>query len=247
MNETPEMPGPPDEPARPAEAPTGTFASRFVWILTSPKQIYADIAHGAHWWEPWVWSSIFGMVVAWLSIPIQIQITRANPSGMPAEQLDKTLEAMEKFAFIGVVSTPVALLVAAGILTAISYMLVSLLAEESSFKKYFTLVMWANIPVVIGQLIGVIVARMKGIENIRSIHDASSNFGPAILADPEKDKYLYPILTSLDVFYLWFYALLVLGLVAVFRMSMRNAVLVVIPVWLLQVLFAVIGARFSGG
>lgn len=230
MNETPEMPGPPGEPMQPAEAPVGTFASRFAWALTSPRQLYADIARGAHWWEPWVWNSIFGMVVAWLSIPIQIQIARGNPRGIGAEDLEKSLEMMQKFAFMGVVSTPVAILVAGAVLTAISYMLVSLLAEESSFKKYFTLVMWANIPVVIGQLVGVLVARMKGIESIRSIHDASSSFGPAILADPEKNKYLYPILTSLDVFYIWFYALLVLGLVAVFRMSMRNAVLVVIPV-----------------
>jgi hypothetical protein len=174
-----------------------------------------------------------------------MKLVSLNPQGQPAEQIEQTLEAMEKFGFLGIISTPVVVLITALLVGGISYLLVSLLAEEGSFKKYFTLMLYANIVVAIGQLVGTVLTRMKGVEGIRSIQDATAQFGPALLASPE-EKILYPVLSSLDVFYIWFYALLGAGLVSVFRMSVRNAVLVIIPVWLLQVLFALLGSRFSG-
>jgi hypothetical protein len=227
------------------EGQAGSFISRFVWTFVSPKQLYEDIAAGAHWWQPWVWVSLISMVVAYISIPIQMQLTRLNPNGQPQEQIDQAVEAMEKFGFLGVISTPVMLLIVGLIVGGISYVLVNLLAEESSFKKYFSLMFYANIVVAVGQLIGILVTRMKGVEAIRSIHDAAASFGPAMLVDPDQ-KVLYPVLASLDVFYIWYYALMVAGLIRIFRMSTANAVLAVIPVWLLQVLFALISARFSG-
>jgi hypothetical protein len=223
---------------------SGNFVTRFVWTFVSPKPLYDDIAGGAPWWQPWAWASLISMVVAYLSIPVQMQLARLNPSGQPQEQLDQTIEAMEKFGFLGVISTPVALLVIGLIVGGISYVLVNLLAEESSFKKYFTLMFYGNIVVAVGQLLGTLVTRMKGVETIRSIHDAAAPFGPAVLASPDQ-KILYPLLASLDVFYIWYYALVVAGLVRIFRMSTANAVLAVIPVWLLQVLFALISARLS--
>jgi hypothetical protein len=226
--------------------PEGTFVSRFVWTLTAPKRLFADIARGAQWWEAWVWTSVISGVVAYLSVPIQIQLARINPRGQSPEQVDQTIEAMEKFGFLGVISTPVVVLIGTLLVAGISYLLVTLLAQESGFKKYFTLMFWANLPVAIGQLLGTILTRMKGMEGIRTIHDASASFGPAVLADPEKQKVLYPVLASLDLFYVWFYILVGAGLVAIFRLSVRNAVMVVIPVWLLQVLFALMSARFAG-
>lgn len=212
------------------------------WTLTSPKRLYADIASGSHWAEPWVWVSLISMLIAYLSVPVQMQLVRLNPQGRPIEEVEQTVAAMQKFGVLGVVSTPVIILITGLIVGGISYLLVSLLAEDSSFKKYFTLVLYANIPVALGQLLSTVMARMKGLESIRSVQDATAQFGPALLASPDQ-KILYPVLSSLDVFYIWFYALLAAGLVHIFRMSTRNAVLVVIPVWLLQVLFALLSSR----
>jgi hypothetical protein len=239
-----EVPSPPDEGAAESSGPSGSFLSRAIWTLTSPKHLYEDIARGSQWWEPWVWVSLVSMVIAYISIPVQMQLVRLNPQGRPPEDIEKTVEAMQKFGAIGIVSTPVVILITALIVGGVSYLLVSLLAEESSFKKYFTLMLYANIDVASGQLIGTVLTRLKGVENIRSVQDATAQFGPALLASPDQ-KILYPVLSSLDVFYIWFYALLAAGLVHVFRMSTRNAVLVIIPVWLLQVLFALLGSRFG--
>ncbi|MDH3216516.1 MAG: hypothetical protein OEN01_09525, partial [Candidatus Krumholzibacteria bacterium] len=80
------------------------FLSRFIWTISSPQRLFADIADGAHWWQPWVWVSLINMVIAYISVPIQIQLIRLNPRGVPDEQLQQTLEAMEKFGFLGVIS-----------------------------------------------------------------------------------------------------------------------------------------------
>ena len=233
----------------PEEAPTeglsGRFLSRFAWTFVSPKQLYEDIAAGAHWWQPWVWASMISMVVAYISIPIQAQVMRLNQGGQTQEQIEQSIQMMEKIRFVPVVGAPVGVLIFVVIVGGVSYLLVNLLSQSSDFKKYFTLMLYASIVVSVGQLLGTVVTRMKGVETIRSIRDVGVSLGPAVLVGPDQ-KALYPVLASLDVFYVWFYVLLVAGLVRIFRMSVGNAILAVIPVWLLQVLYALIGVRFSG-
>ncbi|MDH3217830.1 MAG: YIP1 family protein, partial [Candidatus Krumholzibacteria bacterium] len=58
-------------------------------------------------------------------------------------------------------------------------------------------------------------------------------------------KILRAILNSLDVFQLWFYILVGMGVMHVFKLSGRSAALVVIPVWLVFVLIALVSARLG--
>jgi hypothetical protein len=224
---------------------TGSFLTRFIWTLQSPKKLYADIASGdAHWWEPWVWVSLINMVVAYISMPIQIQLARLNPNNVPAEELEQTLEMMAKFGMVGVISTPVLILITSLIVVAISYLVLSVLAEEPRFKKYFTLHLYASIVSSLGLLLGTILTRMKGVESIRSIEDAASSFGPDILVGSDQ-KILHAILSNFGVFHIWFYVLVAMGVMYVFNLSKRSAIIVIIPVWLLAVLVTLVSARLS--
>ncbi len=226
----------------------GNFFKRFLWTFVSPKQVYADIAAGkTRWWQPWAWVSLISMATAHFSIPIQIQIARMNPKGVPPEQLDQTIGMMEKFGFLGVISTPVVVLITGLIVAAISYVVLSVLAESSSFKQYFTLYLYASIVSSLGALIGTGLAVMKGVENIRSMEDAMSSFGPAVLLPPGQ-KILHAVLsTGFDVFQIWFYVLAAAGVVSIFKLSKGAAALVVLPVWLLFLLVTLVSARFGGG
>ena len=223
----------------------GTFLTRFLWTFYAPKNLYADIAaERAHWWQPWVWVSIINGIIAYFSIPIQIHLARLNPQDVPEEQLQQSLEMMEKFGFLGVISTPVVVLVTSLIIVGISYLVVSVMAEEARFKKYFTLYLYSSIVVSVGILLGTLITRMKGLDNVRSVADASASFGPAVLVSFDQ-KILHAILSSFDVFYVWFYALMAIGVSYIFKMSSRAAMVVVVPIWLLFVLIALVSARVS--
>jgi hypothetical protein len=226
----------------------GNFFTRFLWVFMSPKRLYADIAAGsAPWWQPWVWVSVISMVAAQISIPIQLQLARLNPADRPQEELEKGLEMMEKFGFLGVISTPVVILIASLIIVGISYLVLSMVAEEGRFKKYLSLYLYASIISTLGTLLGTGLALMKGVENIRSREDAMSSFGPAVLLPPGQ-KILHAVLaTSLDVFQIWFFILLGAGLVSVFKLSKGAAAVVILPVWLVVLLMTLLGTQFSGG
>jgi hypothetical protein len=226
-------------------AARGTLLSRLTWTIQSPKLLFADIEAGAAWWEPWMWVSVLNMLVAYISVPIQLQLVRLNPNDVPADQLQQTIEQMEKFGFLGVISTPVVVLVTGLIIAGISYLVVSVISDTSSFKKFFTIYLYASIVSSIGLLIGTALTRMKGVESIRSPEDAVASFGPALLLTPGH-KILYPILSSFDVFYIWFYVLVGMGVAHVFHVSRRTAALSVIPLWLLFVLISLVSSRLGG-
>lgn len=223
---------------------SGSFVSRFVWTIQSPSRLFADVAEGAPWWQPWVWVSLIQMVIAYLSIPIQIQITRLNPRGLPAEQLQQTIEGMEKFGYLGIISTPVVILLSSVIIAGISYLVLGVLAEESRFKTYLTVYLYASIVSSIGLLLGTFLTRMKGVETIRSLDDAVSSFGPALFVSAD-DKILRAVLSSLDVFQIWFYVLLGWGAMSIFGLSKRSAFFVVAPVWLVFVLIGLVASGLS--
>lgn len=228
-----------------AEKQRGSFLSRLLWTFHSPTRLYGDIAAGSPWWQPWVWVSIVNGVVAWVSLPIQIRLASLNPRDVPEEQLDQSLEMMEKFGFLGVISTPVVVLITSLIIAGISYLIVSMLAESPSFKKYFTLYLYCSVVSSLGLLVSTLITRLRGLDVIRSMEDAFASLGPAAFLSPGH-KVLYPILSNFDLFDLWFYILLGAGVSHVFRLTSRSAFLVVLPVWLLFVLFALIGTRFGG-
>jgi len=233
----------------PEEKVTGSsmnFLSRFMGIFFSPKKIFSDVDAGVPWWQPWIWVSVLNMIVAYVVIPVQVQLYRLRNDQIPKEQLEQTLQQMQSFPvkYLGIVTAPVVILIVGLIFAAASYIAVSVLSERASFKKHLTLYFYASIVASLGVLVSNLVVRAKGIDNIRTIRDGVAPFGPAAFV-PEGQKIPYAILSTLDIFSLWFYALIALGVMHVFRLSWRSAVLVVIPIWLLSVLIALVGARFG--
>ncbi len=227
--------------------PTGNFLSRLLDVFVSPKKVFSDIDAGARWWEPWIWVSVLNMIVAYIVIPVQVQLYRLRADQMPKEQFDQTIEKMQSFpiAYLGIIAAPVTVLLVGMIFAAVSYIAVSVLSERASFKKHLTLYLWASMIPTLGMLLSNIIVRVKGVEKIRSMTDAMVSLGPGALV-PEGHKILTAVLSTVDVFGLWFYALIAMGVVYLFRLSGRSAILVVLPIWLLSVLMALIGTRIGG-
>ena len=227
------------------EEARGTFFERFLWIFLSPKKLYEEIAVGVDWWQPLVWVSLVNMITAYLLIPVQIKLASLNPDNVPPEQLQQTIETMEKLGYLGLISAPVAVLFSGALVAGISYLILSVISERSSFKKYFTLYLYSSIIMSLGILLSTVLTRMKGLDAIRSMEDAFASFGPAMLI-PTESKILTSVLTTLDIFNVWFYILIGMGVAHIFKVSSRAAVVVVLPVWLVFVLFSLVGARVAG-
>ena len=223
------------------------FFNRFVWIFVSPSKVFADIKEGkASWWQAWVWLSVIYLIVGYFSKPVQLAVMELNPSDLPLDQLDKQLEIMEGWGYwVQLAATPVILLVGALIVVGLSYILVSILADRASFKQYFSLNMYAGIVASLATVMTTLVIRMKGMDAIQTVADAKFSIGLAFLA-PEEGALARALFSSVDVFSIWSYVLIVMGLMYVFEMARRQAIYCIIPLWLLQVLFLLI-AEVTGG
>jgi len=228
--------------------PSMGFLRRFVGIFVSPRRVFADIDSGSSWWEPWVWGSLIYMIVAYLSLPVQVRLFELTRDQMSPEEFERSLAwaqaPLAKALAIGAWS--VGVLFEGVLFATVSYIAVSALSERSSFRKHLAICLWSSIAASVGVLLSNIVIRLKGIEEIRGVRDAMAPFGPAVLLPDSGGKMWYALLSTLDIFSIWFYALMAVGVMQVFGMSRRASILVVIPVWLVSILIALIGVRFAG-
>jgi len=216
------------------------FVSRFLGIFVSPKRVFSDVDAGAPWWQPLIWVLLLTLIIGVVVMPVQIRLLQLRGDEMPKEQLEQAV----KFVPVGIIVGLVMVVIVGFIVAAVSFIAVSILSERASFKKHLTIYFYASIVATVGMVVSNLVVRAKGIENIRTIRDAAAPFGPAAFV-PEAQKIPYAVLSTLDIFSLWFYVLMALGVMQVFRLSWRSALLVVVPIWILTVVITVIGAHFG--
>lgn len=223
------------------------FISRGLGIFHTPTKVFDDVDRGAPWWQPWVWASLVNIAIGYAFIPVQIHLYRLNPEGFPEDQVTRMIETIQSFPLkhIGIiVGAPVTVLFVALAFAGVSYVAVSVLSERADFKKHLTIYLYASIVAWAGVLLSNLVVRWRGIENISSAHDAIASFGPAAFV-MEGHRIGYAVLSTLDAFSIWFYVLMGWGVIRVFGLSRSSAALVVVPVWLLSVLIALVGERFT--
>jgi hypothetical protein len=172
-------------------------------------------------------------------------VMELNTSGLSADQLDQQIEMAQKFAWLQPVITPIIMLVVSLMVAGLSYILVSILSENANFKKYFTLNLFTGIVASLSTVLTTLVVRMKGIEAIQTAADARFSIGLGFLA-PAEGALVRSVLLSIDFFSIWAFVLIVMGLMQIFGMSRKNAIICIIPLWILQVVFLLIG-EVTGG
>jgi hypothetical protein len=127
----------------------------------------------------------------------------------------------------------------------IGYILVSILATHSDFKRFFTIYLYSSIVASAGALLSVLIVRyVRGLETIREVQDATFSFGLGFLAISD-NRFIQVILRSLDLFNIWFLVLVAMGLMYVFKMERNHAIMCVIPFWILTVLVMFGGSIMS--
>jgi hypothetical protein len=223
-----------------------SFFNRLVWIFVSPSRVFSDISEGrAPWWQPWVWQSILYVIAGLISLPIQRTVAELNLNDLPADQLQKQLELMDRFGWVQMAGTPFLLLLLGLLLAGVTYVLVTILSPQANFRKYFTLTLYVSIIGALSLIVGNVAVRMRGLDAIRTIEDSQITLGLGFLA-PEGNTLVYGILSTINVFSIWSFVVLGMGLMAIFGMSRGNAIACVLPWWVIAVIFTVMGAAFSG-
>ena len=155
---------------------------------------------------------------------------------MTEEQMDRTVQAAERFApyqkAVGAVAAPLVLLLIGGVY----FLGLKAVGSDAEFKPVFSTTLHAMLPpaVVSAAVMVLIVSQRAMVTGQELARLVKSNL--AAFLSPDASKPLVALAGVLDVFNVWTWVLLALGLAIVGRVSRGKAVGVVAGVWGLWIL-----------
>ena len=215
-----------------------SFIRYFISIFVSPNKVFDDIRDAkVSWWQPWLMISVVVMIATWLMLPVQKAVMDATPELQQTEQAASMIKVMQ---LVQVFIAPVLVLIVSVIVTGISYVVVTLVSKEATFKKYLTLVLFADVVASIGFLATIIIVRARGLDQVMSPEDLKVGLSLRPLA-PDAGAVVSGLLGSIEFFAVWGFALIVLGLRRILGIGMGAAIACSIPLWLLYTVFTVVG------
>jgi len=198
----------------------------------------------------WLWPLIilsvtlvlFGMFTA----PLRINIMRQNPPpNMSGEQLEKTIQMMESFSKIGTFIIPVVVVGFIALLAALAMLTGSMMSLKVRFRDMFALMSVCSLINCVGILASYFVLRAKADE-LSSVQQLQPPFGLDIFFSDLKGP-LFAILNYFSIFQVWYLVMLTLALAHMANSSKGKAFAAITPVWLIPLLFAIVGSLFQRG
>jgi hypothetical protein len=226
---TPPPPSPYPQTAPPTVESTGPGLSqgqRLINIFIAPKKTFEDLKRSPSWWVPWFVTGIFLVIFGVIAVQkidmarfIQQQIDKSPSAQRRMEQL--TPEQREKGIAMQATGTKVvfyiypAFTLLGGLIIAAVLMVIFnfLLGAEVPFQRAMAVVFYSFVPLVISTVLLIVSLLVSSDPNTIDLTNPMPT-NPGFFMDPQGNKFIYAIASSLDIFSLWVVALLGLGFAA---------------------------------
>ncbi len=204
-----------------APPPTKSFPARFAGVFIEPGETFADIFRRPDIIWPLAVAVISGVVFTETMLAkigmeriIRNQLEQGGQAArMSPEQLDQAVSQGAGIATIfthimGLLGSPIFLLIVAGIGLAI---LNSFFGAQLKFKTVFSVTCYSQLVGVLGVLTGLAVILFGDVERFNAQNPMPTNVG-FFLNPLETSKPILALAGSLDIFTIWFFILLGVGL-----------------------------------
>ncbi len=228
-----------------AEEVGGGFFNSVVDIFVDPSKVFRRIEAGLAWWKGYILLAVIGTILAWLTFPMQRHIMELNERGLSEEQLARTLEGFDKFKYVGLITSPIAIVIIFLITAGVIHLVISILSSRANYKKALSLIVYSTFISTLGQIVKTAVILSKGVEDITSRADMNVHLSLAAFF-PELEGFKVALLDSLGVFEIWYYVILTFGIAYLFKLKKSSAVVPVIIIWLISFFLLMLGSRFGG-
>lgn len=222
----------------------GGFLQSILDIFIDPMKVFVRIRSGLTWWKPFVLASVIGIINGYLMLPFQVKRIEINSGDLSPEQLELAMERVQKFGIVGLLMVPVIFIIIYMVMAGIAHIAINIMSSEANFKKTLSLVSYAGLISILGQIITTAILKMRGVENIETMGDMKVSLSLAALF-PDLEGAGYAFLESLSIFSIWYFILFLLGTAVIFRVSRGRAMVPVIIMWLVSFLFAFLGTMFG--
>ena len=207
-------------------------------IIDKPRQAFEVAVAYPRWkWVlPMLFSIIATVAVVWITVPHSVEIAheatiqQLQQSGMSQSEIDSTLEQTARFqtpGFLGLVGSVTGVLFLGIVWLAMAglFYFISLVigTDELNFPSVFNVVAWASIPLTVQQLVQGTLIGITGKFPFYTGLAALQASGD-IMRDSKNP--LIALLSFADIFWLWHFVLLVVGIGVATKFSRTKSILV---------------------
>lgn len=222
------------------------FFKRILWVFTSPGKLMASLAE-----KPRV---LFWFIAGILAIDVLYLVRLPLYKDFLRESTLKSSEYMESLGVVmtpemveaslpnamvtGLISTPITLAVVYLFITLVFFAILKLMGGQGKFKAYLSVLVHANIISVLYTLLLIPISFISG-----SLHQGAAPLTSlaALVSQDTTNTLLYGVLASLDIFSIWYYVVLAIGLTAVSKLKKNYVYYVVAGIFIVSMIIGIIG------
>ncbi|PYP73562.1 MAG: hypothetical protein DMD41_05235 [Gemmatimonadetes bacterium] len=213
-------------------------------VLLEPTAVFERVREKPKFLAPFLVICALQMIIGFLNLPFTQAAMHAMAASRPAAPAGAADPA--KFAAIGLLFVPVGLIIAYVISAGLLWILTSLMSGEAKFIPLLSVTTYASITGVLLATAGVVVLRLKGIDNVTSMADLQPALGLDLLV-PEAGKFLASVLKAINPFTIWGLILTAIGVTVTHKTSKGTGYTVATVSFLIGVLVAGGLASLFGG
>jgi len=232
--------------AAPAPEPKPNPVQRIIGVLFSPDVTMASIARRPDFVLPLVLLLITALAAGVIMAP-RVDFGAAARESMEQNknvsqaQIDNAVKISNSigkiFTYLAPVLSLIGLLVIAGVLL----LAFRLFGGEGDFKQAFAVTCYSSVPSIIKTVITLIIILAKGsiipAQQLATL--VRTNLG--FLVDMKTNPMGFALLSSFDIFSVWFLALMIIGFAYLSRLSKVKSAVIIISLWLVVLLLKLIG------
>jgi hypothetical protein len=223
------------------------FLKRILWVFTSPGKLMASLAEKPRILFALILSAVSVVTLYLVHMPLYKDMLRASTlatSGyvesltgqtMTPEMVEQGLPSSMTY---GLISTPIMSLVMLLLTTVIFFVILKIMGGEGKFKAYLSVVGYSGVISSLYILLVLIIASFTG-----SLHiDPTLTSLATLVSRDSTGVVLYNVLKNIDIFSIWYYVVIAIGLATVSKVKKKYVYSAVCTVFLIGLIINVVGA-----
>lgn len=218
-------------------------------VLFSPGAVFAAMRE-----KPRILGALLAVmavqvVVGVLSMPFVRTAMRAQMQGQPDMQPEQVETAVQVAGVFGIIGPPIGILIMLLIATLLLWVLVSVVGGEAKFKHLFAVSLYALVPAILLQLVGIVILMLRGAESVTSMQDLQPSLGLDLFVGRVADlgSFARTFLQTINPFGIWQLVLVAIGIERTHDVSRGAAYTASIVSFLIVALVASFFAGLGGG
>ncbi|HEX2944593.1 MAG TPA: YIP1 family protein [Clostridia bacterium] len=225
---------------------------RLLWVFTSPGKLMASLAEKPKVLFTLILCAIPLDLLYFLQMPLykdllrNAAIAQSQSSYMQSLGVEMTPEMIEATlptsVMTGLIGGPIGTIIMMLLTTLICFAIFRIMGGEGKFKAYLSVVSHASVISALYTLLLIPISYATGSLNMTSSLTSLATLVSMDAVGPV----IYGILSSLDIFKIWYYVVAAIGMAAVSKLKKKNVYIVVAVLFVISMIITITGMQAAG-